>query len=226
MIDEIKNELIKNFDENYKNFSSKLTPNTNNIIGIRLPILRKMAKKIAKNNYQEFISKNDHEYMELTMLEGMVIGEINLDFNKKLNYIKNFIPKINNWLVCDSFCSGLKIIKNNKEKTKNFIDKYFNSNEEFELRFAFVITLNYFIDDIDYIFAKILKFKNEKYYAKMAVAWLLSYCFIYHFEKTEKFILNNKIHKWVLQKGITKGIESLKLNSSQKDRLKNLRNLL
>ena len=220
MINEIKKELKNLSDEEYKLFSQKLNPNINNILGVRLPILRKIAKKIAKNDYKTFFLKNDDEFMELTMLEGMVIG--NLKKEEQINYIENFIPKINNWAVCYTFCTGLKFFK--KDKHKEIIEKYLNSKKEYELRFAFVILLNYFIDDeYNYVLDKISKFNNEQYYAKMAAAWCLSYCLIKNYEQCIKENQKIKIHPWTLKKGITKAIESLKLTKIQKDELRKIR---
>ena len=220
MINKIKEELKNLSDEKYKLFSKKLNPNIDNILGVRLPILRKIAKKIAKNDYKAFFLENDDEFMELTMLEGMVIG--NLPYEKQIKYIEKFVPKINNWAICDTFCTGLKFFKTKKHKET--IEKYLNSKKEFELRFGFVILLNYFIEDeYNYVLDKISKFNDEQYYAKMAVAWCLSYCIIKNYDKCIKDIQKIKMHSWVFKKGVTKAIESLKLTKIQKDELRKIR---
>jgi len=217
MINDLKKELISLADEKYQKFSSSLLPNINNVLGVRLPILRKIAKKIVKNNYLEFFKLNDNEFFELTMLEGMIIGY--LPQIKQEKYIKNFIPKINSWAVCDSFCTGIKNIK------KEFLKPFFNSKKEYELRFAFVILLNYFIDsDYKFVMQKISEFNNEQYYAKMAVAWCLSVCIIKNYKQALLDIKTLKIHPWVFKKGITKAIESLRLTKEQKDELRLIRN--
>lgn len=216
MIDDLKKELISLSEPKYQEFSSKLTPNIDNILGVRLPILRKLAKKIAKENYLDFFKQNDDEFMELTMLEGIIISY--LPSNEQEKYIKNFIPKINNWAVCDSFCAGLKNI------SLDFIKPYFNSNKEYDLRFAFVILLNYFIDsNYKFVMQKISEFNNEQYYAKMAVAWCLSICIIKNYTQAINDIQTLKIHPWIFKKGITKAIESLRLNNTQKENLKLIR---
>lgn len=217
MIENLKKELISLAEPKYQEFSSKLTPNIDNILGVRLPNLRRIAKRIAKENYLDFFKQNNDEFFELTMLEGMVIGY--LPQNEQEKYIKNFISKINNWAVCDSFCAGLKNI------SLDFVELYFNSNKEYELRFAFVILLNYFIDsDYDYVIKKISEFNNEQYYAKMAVAWCLSICMVKKYEQTLKDIQALKIQPWVLKKGITKAIESSRITKEQKEELKLIRN--
>ena len=129
------------------------------------------AKNILKNDWQEFLKFNDNNFFELIMLEGMVVSGLKIEFQEHIKYIKEFIPKINSWSVCDSFCSGLKIINSNKKEFKKFIEPYFSSDMEYFLRFPYVILLNYYMDDIDYVLEKIKIFDNDKYYAKMAVAW-------------------------------------------------------
>lgn len=221
MID-IKQDLLKMQDEKYKNFHSGLCPGVNNIIGIRIPVLRDYAKKIKG---QVDISSISNDYYEEVMLKGMLIGlEKKLDFEK----ISNFIPLINNWAVCDTFCAGLKQIKNNKEKMWDFIQNYINSKKEFEVRFAVVTILDFYIDEqyIDRVLELLKTVKHEGYYAKMAVAWAYSFCFIKFFEKTknefESFDKNN-IDKFIYNKSIQKSIESYRLTKEQKNILKSMK---
>ena len=221
MID-IKQDLLKMQDEKYKNFHSGLCPGVNNIIGIRIPVLRDYAKKIKG---QVDISSISNDYYEEVMLKGMLIGlEKKLDFEK----ISNFIPLINNWAVCDTFCAGLKQIKNNKEKMWDFIQNYINSKKEFEVRFAVVTILDFYIDEqyIDRVLKLLKTVKHEGYYAKMAVAWAYSFCFIKFFEKTknefESFDKNN-IDKFIYNKSIQKSIESYRLTNEQKNILKSMK---
>lgn len=221
MID-IKQDLLKMQDEKYKNFHSGLCPGVNNIIGIRIPVLRDYAKKIKG---QVDISAISNDYYEEVMLKGMLIGlEKKLDFEK----ISNFIPLINNWAVCDTFCAGLKQIKNNKEKMWLFLQNYINSKKEFEVRFAVVTILDFYIDEqyIDRVLELLKTVKHEAYYAKMAVAWAYSFCFIKFFEKTknefESFDKNN-IDKFIYNKSIQKSIESYRLTREQKNILKSMK---
>jgi len=217
LINEIKKELRTLREEKYQKFSSSLLPEVNNILGVRIPLLRKIAKNIVKNSLsKDYLSQNDDEFFELTMIEAMVIGFIELDFNK----IKKFIEKINNWSICDTFCASLKRIKSNKDETKNFLEKYFSSDKEFELRFCYVILLNYFLDEPDYVFEKLSRFKSGEYYAQTGAGWLLSYCFIKDFKKTFDFIKNKKTDKNMLKKGIQKALESYQINDEQKKTLK------
>ena len=50
----LREELFQLAEEEYKKFHSGLCPNIDNIIGVRIPKLRELAKKIAKENPKEF----------------------------------------------------------------------------------------------------------------------------------------------------------------------------
>lgn len=226
MINDLKKELMELSDKKYQAFSSKLLPNTDNILGVRLPVLRKIAKRISKGNYNLFLNQNDNEFFELTIIEAMLIGMIT-NGDEAFYLLEKFIPKITNWSICDTLCASAKFLKKDKERTKKLLNKYLNSSDEFECRFCYVVLLMYFIDDdYDFVFTCIKNFNNEKYYAKMAAAWCLSICLIKNFNVCFKDIEENIISPWVRAKGITKAIESYQLSDFQKEKLKEYRKIL
>lgn len=147
----IRNKLFELADSDYKEFSKTLTPNAKNIIGVNLVALRNLAKTIAKDDWKTFIKNNEGAYYEETMLEGMVIGYIKTDVEERIKYINQFVPKINTWGVCDSFCTSLKFTKKNIERVFEIVNKFIHSEKEFEIRFALVMMLDYYINDnLDY----------------------------------------------------------------------------
>ena len=188
----LKDKLFELSDEKYKKFHSGLCPNTDNIIGVRLPKLREIAKEIAKGDWKDFLATSSNDYYEEVMINGLVIAYAKCDVDEKLNYIESFVPKIDNWAICDSFCNSLKFVNKNKEKVWEFIQPYLKSNKEFEIRFAVVIILNYYIteDYIDLVLETLDEVKHEGYYVKMAVAWAISLCFVKFEEKTMNYLKN------------------------------------
>ncbi len=220
---DIKQRLINESEKDFQKFSASLIPNINNVLGVRLPKLRKIAKEIYKSGeWEEFLNSSDFQYMEETMLKGMVIGLVKQPPDKILELVKNFIPEINNWSVCDCFCSGLKFVKDNRKLVWNFIQPYFKSKNEYDIRFAYVILLSYYID-IDFIdkdLNLIDKFKDQRYYTKMAVAWALSICYIKFPEKTLKYLKTSKLDNWTYNKSIQKICESLRVDKETKSLLK------
>ncbi len=106
MNSDVKNRLIEISDNKYSAFSTNIIPNAKNILGVRMPKLRAYAKELAKN--PDVLAFQDDFYYEETLLRGMIIGYMKADVETRLQYISEFVPKIDNWGVCDSFCSTLK----------------------------------------------------------------------------------------------------------------------
>lgn len=224
----IKEDLINLVDDKYKEFHSNLCPGINNILGIRVPVLRDYAKKISRNNnLEELLKIIDNEYYEEIMLQGMLIGlEKNISFEKLEQYIKEFVPKIDNWAICDNFCAGLKITKKYKKEMYELIKKYLKSNNEFEIRFAIVMILDYYVEGeyLEENFVIFDKIKLDKYYVKMAVAWAISICLIKYYNETFEYLKNNKsLDTWTYNKAIQKAIESYRITDKQKEKLRKMK---
>ena len=221
----IQKELLELADEKYKKFHSSLCPGVNNIIGIRVPILRKFAKEIAKQNWKDFLDNPSDEYYEEILLQGLLIGIAKMPTQERINYLEKFIPKIDNWAVCDMTCSGLKFIQENQELMWNFIQKYLKSEKEFEVRFAIIIMLDYFICDeyIDEVFQKLNEIKQEDYYVKMAIAWTVQVAYVKQKEKTLQYLKNNKLDKWTYNKALQKILESNRVTSKEKEQIRKMK---
>ena len=212
--------LLAEKEETYREFSSSLLPGVNNVLGIRIPRLRKYAKCLEKQDYESFLA-HAGKYMEETMLQGMLIGLIKESPEQKLVRIKKFIPKIDNWAVCDTFCSGLKFTKDNKKIVWDFIYPLINSKEEYEVRFALVMMLSYFVDEeyIDKVLKLIQTVNHEGYYAKMGAAWAISICYIKFPDKTYPYIESLQ-NQEIKIKSVRKICESLRITKEEKIKLK------
>ncbi len=220
----IREKIFSLADNKYKEFHSGLCPNTDNIIGVRVPILRNYAKELVKDGFEKNFHNIQDEYYEEIMLKGMMIGIKKMDINEKLAYIEKFVPLIDNWAICDVFVAGLKIKE--KDKFYNFIQKYLsNKNTEFEIRFGLVCLLDYFIDKehLNKIFAITDKINRDEYYVEMAIAWLISICYIKYPKETEKYLKNNKLSDFAHNKSIQKIIESTRVSQEEKDKLRKLK---
>lgn len=214
--------LNKISEEGYRNFQQKLVPNINNIIGVRMPILKTIAKSIAKGDWQGYInivkSKCKSYTYEEAMLHGLTIGYIKSDIDVIFDLLKDFIPCIDNWAVCDWTCSGFKIAKNYMNEFYLFISDYLKSNNEYELRFAIVMLLTYYtnIEYIEKLFEIYESINHEGYYVKMAVAWAIAECFAKHKNETMKFLNKTNIDRLTYNKALQKITESTRIDSETK----------
>ncbi len=224
-MEQIIQELYHLADEKYKEFHSGLCPGTDNIIGVRIPKLREIAKKIAKENPQEFLKRIDDNYYETVMLYGMVIGYMKGSLEEKQEYLDIFVPKINNWAICDCCTSTYKFTNKNLEEMWNYIQKYINSNSEFEIRFRIIMMMDYYLTDkyIDKVFEEINKIHHEGYYVKMGIAWLISVAFVKYEEKTRNFLANNNLDDFTYNKALQKIIESNRVSNQVKDEVRQMK---
>ena len=214
----IREQLFELAEDEYKQFSSSLLPGIDSLLGVRLPALRKIAKQIAKKDWRNYLENADEIYFEEIMLQGMVLGYINDDIEDVLEYIVDFVPKINNWSVCDSFCVGLKMTNKNKERIWDFLQPYLSSDKEFEVRFGIVMLIDFYIDDdyIKLVIEKLDSIRHDGYYVKMAVAWAISICYIKFEELTLDYLKNNNLNDFTYNKSLQKICESLKVNKNSK----------
>jgi 3-methyladenine DNA glycosylase AlkD len=212
-------------DEEYQKFASALIPNVNNVVGVRLPELRKLAKKIAKGDWRAYLEHAQSEYFEEIMLQGMVIGYVKADIDEALQYVAKFVPKIDNWSVCDSFCVGLKFTKMNMEQVWDFLQPYLSSENEYDIRFGVVMLLNFYIEE-EYI-SRVLQLldnaKHEGYYVKMAVAWAVSICYIKLPEFTMTYLNSNSLDNFTYNKALQKITESYRVDPETKKMIRSLK---
>ena len=215
--------LKQNADEKYRKFSSVLVPNTK-MFGVRLPVLRKLAKDISRQDWQYYFLNSPEDYLEQIMLKGFLLSHIK-DIGLLLEYLKLYIPKINNWSVCDSPLSSLKLIKKHQEEVWHFLQPYIKDKREFYARAAACILMDYFIDDIyiERTLNALSNIKSEGYYCKMGVAWALSICFIKFPKQTGIYLQIGKFDIETHNKAIDKINDSLRVSPQEKARLKTLK---
>lgn len=203
--------LRTHIDPMYRNFSSSLLPGISDVCGVRLPVLRSVAKKIAKEGTIDLLEKTwRNPCFEERMVLGMAIGYLPWGASFLQDRVKPFLPWIDNWSVCDSFCSGLKQVRSNREETWRFLKPYFKSSLEYEVRFATVLSLQYFL--VDGYFSKVLDqlalVKHKGYYAQMAVAWAISKAYVVSPLVTKNWLCQTKLDPVILKKALQKIRES------------------
>ncbi|KYZ75340.1 DNA alkylation repair protein [Anaerosporomusa subterranea] len=225
MDETVRERILELVDEEYRQFHSSLLPGTNNILGVRLPLLRELAKELAKGDWRGYLAMAQDEYYEEVMLQGLVIGYAKADIDEILAYVAAFVPKINNWGVCDSFCSSLKITKQHRMRVWEFIQPYLLSEKEFELRFGIVMMLDFYMEGeyIDQVLTLLDGAKHEGYYVKMAVAWAISICFINYPEKTMAYLQNNTLDDFTYNKALQKITESFRVDKETKALIRSMK---
>ena len=216
-------EYLKSIqDVKYKEFHSSLVLNSKyEMIGIRVPNLKNIAKEISKNtDIKNFLEYAQDKYYEEIMIQGLVISQIK-DENLFYKYFKNHIKKIDNWALCDTFCSSIKIVEKYEEKYFNEAIKMALSNDEFVSRTGLIIILSHFVnrENIEVIFDTLNTIDTDKFYINMAEAWLVCELYIKFPKETKEFIINNNLNKFTQNKSISKIHDSYRVTKEEKELL-------
>ena len=168
----IREQLLAMADPAYRDFNASMIPGIGPSIGIRIPRLRALARQIARSDtWRDVLRDDDCPYHEERMLQGLVIGEVRCPVDEKLELVARFVPKIDNWALCDCFCWRLR--SKEREPMWRFIQPYFDSRREYDQRFAVVMATTNFIDaeHLEALLRRFEAFHHEGYYARMGGAF-------------------------------------------------------
>ncbi len=209
----------------YRDFNKKLIPGEEHILGIRMPVLRKMSKEIIEGNWREYLSVCEDTYHEELLLQAIIISSINSEYNEVEKYIVKFVPKIRNWSICDTFCSGLKVAKLNKERVYKLVKENIYSENFWQVRFAIVMLLEYYIDEayLKDIFSFCDDINSEEYYVQMAIAWLISMCYVKFEGETLNYLNNNNLDNFTYNKALQKIVESYRVDNEKKKIIRSMK---
>ncbi len=222
--EKLQAELKALQDLKYQKFHSSLLPGVQNIIGVRMPLLRKLAKEVLRGDWRSYLDSSVAEpntYYEEDIIQALLIGTSKLSWQERHAYIKAFVPKINNWAVCDLFCSTLKEAQYYQEEYWQLIVPYFNSSNSYDLRFASVMLLNHFTGDefVEEALNLLEAIKHEDYYVKMGIAWAISIFYIKQPQLALKLIKQNNLDDFTHNKAIQKIRESFRVSNEDKEML-------
>ena len=218
-------ELIKLKDEKYRVFTQKLIPTIpiENIIGVRTPVIRSLAKKLYKEQeVLSFLEEVPHKYLDENMLHAFLICQLK-DFNKTLSLTEAFLPYIDNWAVCDSF--DPKIFKKHLDLLLSKIKLWITSSHTYTVRYAIGLLLQYYLTDSfnkEYL-NLVASVKSDEYYIKMMIAWFFAESLVKQKDATLPFIEGKVLEKWTHNKAIQKAIESRRIPEDFKIYLRGLK---
>lgn len=217
----VKERLLSLVDETYREFHAKLIPGMRNNLGVRTPELRKLAKELAKTEGLAYLKEATDDSYEEILLQGMVIGYVNVEQSERLKAMEWFIPKIDNWATCDLFVSTLKFTKKNEALVWDWLQTYFNSDKEYEIRFAVVMGLSYYLHQpyLQRLYPIFDSIQHEGYYVKMAIAWAVSIAYIKEPVETMQYLQNCHLDTYTYNKAIQKIRESYRVETKEKERL-------
>ena len=225
-IEQIRQELFDMRDEAYQAFQSKLIPNIDSqrVIGVRTPQLRKYAKKLVKEQRTAvFLEQLPHLYYEENNLHAFIIEGIS-DYEESLAAWERFLPYIDNWATCDMPMP--KAFKQNRVRLLPEIRRWLDSGETYTVRFAMGMLLGLFLEE-EYFVPEYLQWvaqiHSTEYYVNMMIAWYFATALTKQWDATVGYIEEQRLDVWCHNKTIQKAIESRCISAERKEYLRHLR---
>ena len=221
---EIQSHLFSMQDEGYRAFQCRLMPtvDTKTVIGVRTPLLRKYAKKIAGSAIAEtFLQNLPHQYYEENNLHAFLIEETK-DFDPCVAALDAFLPYVDNWATCDSM--NPKILGKHKEKLLDAVEGWLSSPHTYAVRFGIKMLMTWFLDanfSPTYL-EKVAAVHSEEYYIKMMISWYFATALAKQYKATLPYLEEHRLTPWIHAKTVQKATESYRLTEEQKVYLRTL----
>ena len=222
---EIIERLFDLQDIKYRDFLTKLIPTVDRdkIIGVRTPVLRKLAKEFSRNPASvDFMNSLPHTYFEENNLHAFFIEALK-DYPATISRTENFLPHIDNWATCDSFSP--KIFKKHPEEVYDKIREWLKSEHTYTVRFGIVRLMSGYLEEFfrPEMLDLIADIRSKEYYVNMASAWYFSTALTKQYETTLPFFKERKLSPFIHNKALQKAIESDRIGYGTKSYLKTLK---
>lgn len=222
---DLQQQLFALQDKTYREFHSKLMPDTDKetVIGIRIPVLRKFAGEFAgRPEAREFLQQLPHQYYEENNLHMMlIIAE--KDYEKCLAEVERFVPYIDNWATCDM--PAPKCFAKHKQELLPKVEEWIASEETYTIRYGIDLLMALYLDEDfrpEYL-ELAASVTSEEYYVKMVIAWYFATALAKQWDSTIPYIEQRRLSDWVHRKTIQKAVESYRITKEQKDYLRTLK---
>ncbi|MBE6115290.1 MAG: DNA alkylation repair protein [Erysipelotrichaceae bacterium] len=222
----IKEYLEANSRQKYRQFTGSLNPGSRYpVMGVRVPLLRELAKKLAKEYGINAVDMLSDDSQEEVLLQGFVIAYSKMPLAEKKPYIDNYLAKCDNWSLIDSFVSTFHFNRKDEALMWQYLGEYRKSKQTFTVRFVLVMMLNRYLKDeyINDILEYCSNIDSEEYYIEMAQAWLLATAAINYFYDVELILKDGKLNMFTHNRTIQKAVESFRISTENKERLRALR---
>ena len=205
-------------NESYAAFNQRIVNTKMQVIGVRVPDLRRLARELAPDMSAADISKlltAQNESFDYVLLCGLLITHARLDDLVAIDLTKQYLLHVDSWAHIDTFVEKKRRFAS--EVWWNFALECLQSEAEFTVRYGVVSLMTNFLDEaqIDRVFAALRNVKHDGYYVKMALAWLYATAAVNFFELTLAELENRHIDAWTRNKAYQKMRESRRFTPRQ-----------
>jgi len=178
MLAEIQEILKKKSAPKAKSSLQKLVPSSQNVYGVRVPILNELAKQYKAGGFELVKELWSAGAFEEKLLAAKILGKIcKKDPDKTLKTVIKFSKEISDWAVCDTLATqGIRGIAKVKQKEIfNLAKKFVKSTYIWQRRLGIVLLINYSKEEnLRGEIRKIIKplEDDKEHYIKKAIIWI------------------------------------------------------
>ena len=224
-VKEIQDGLFRFQDEKYRNFQVKLMPTveSDTVIGVRTPELRKYAKQLVKReDISGFLIDLPHRYFDESQLHAFIISEMK-DYDRCIEEVNHFLPYVDNWATCDQMSP--KVFKKHRKDLLDHIRVWLQSDKTYTVRFAIGMLMEHFLDeDFNAEYPEMVAaVRSDEYYVNMMTAWYFATALAKQYGAVVPYIEKQRLDTWTHNKTIQKSVESYRITPEQKEYLKSLK---
>jgi 3-methyladenine DNA glycosylase AlkD len=225
MKEEIREELFELRDIKYRDFQVKLIPGTDpdDMIGVRTPELRKLAKQYAKaDGIDEFLDDLPHKYFDENQLQAFIISGMK-DYDLCMENLCQFLPYVDNWATCDQMSP--KVFKKHRAELIGPIRGWIASERTYTVRFGIGMLMQHFLDEcFDPAYPELVaQIRSDEYYVNMMIAWYFATALAKQYDAALPVIEGRGLDSWTHNKAIQKALESYRVPDDHKAYLKTLK---
>ena len=223
--EEIRQSLFELQDIKYRDFQAKLIPgkDTETMIGVRTPELRKLAKQMLKREeIGEFLRDLPHRYFDEDQLHAFIVSGIK-EYGKCMEELMRFLPFVDNWATCDQMSPG--VFKKHRPELLAEIREWLGSEHTYTVRFGIGMLMQHFLDeDFDPAYPELVAgVHSEEYYVNMMIAWYFATALAKQYDAVLPFIEGRRLDPWTHNKTIRKAVESYRISDEHKEYLRSLK---
>ena len=199
LIDTKLSQLAAGNDE-YAAFNKRIVNTQQQVYGVRVPDLRKLAKQLVKQGispedapmsaaevraYLRSLDQNALVF-EQVLLGGLFINQLKIDDKTRAELTEIYLPLVDSWAQIDCFADRNPAYRNDFWwwfATEKLADK-----REFFVRYGVIMLMCDFLtpEKLAAVFAELRQISHDGYYVKMAMAWLYAEAALVDFNLTDR----------------------------------------
>lgn len=206
-----------------KAFNEKIINTDYQVLGVRMPAMKSLAKEIAASpRVEAYLESAEFPTYEHVLLYGLVLGHLKKPAIETIfRYLDPLILRFDNWAHVDTIISSLKIFGKHPAETLRHFMPLKDHEGEFTKRTFVILLMDYHMNDndIDRTLELMTQVPQGQYYVDMALAWALSVGLVKYYDKTLRLLEQKKFSRFVHNKAIQKARESYRIDPATKELL-------